>query len=233
MATRSTVLSCRRKLCFAPVARQIHESAKDETAKVVRQSKRKKKNGIDPFTPPPPPSDFPSWAYDKKDFFHYELVHQSKKSLARVGRIHTPHGIVNTPGFVSVGTNGALKAVDHRAADDAGCELMFMNTYHLLVQPGPELIDQMGGLHKFVGRDRPIITDSGGFQLFSLSYGSVEDELNMKSRSGRHGWTNTVMKVEEEGAWFRSYRDGRLIKLTPETTVQAQKAYRSLHSSFP
>jgi len=177
--------------------------------------------------PAPPASSFPSWAFDKRDYFRFELVHQSKLSRARVGRIHTPHGVVNTPGFVSVATNGALKAVDHRAGDAAGCELMFCNTYHLLLQPGPETIAAMGGLHRFVNRDRPIITDSGGFQVFSLSHGSVHDELNMKSRAGRNNWANTVLKVREEGVDFRSYRDGRPVHLSPETSVLAQKAYRS------
>lgn len=131
----------------------------------AKVKKRDKKRKIDPLTPPPPPSEFPSWAYERRDYFFYELVHKSKISNARVGRIHTPHGVINTPGFVSVATNGALKAVDHRAADETGCELMFMNTYHLLLQPGPATIDKMGGLHKFANRSRPIITDSGGFQV--------------------------------------------------------------------
>lgn len=82
-------------------------------------------------------------------------------------------------------------------------------------------------LHKFANRTRPIITDSGGFQVFSLSYGSVNDELNMKSRKGRNGWQNTVVKIREEGADFRSYRDGSLVHLSPESSVLAQKAYRS------
>ena len=209
--------------------RASHEAEAEDAARAAKMAKRnKRKRKQDPLEPPPPASDFPSWAYDKRDYFGYELVYKSKISNARVGRIHTPHGIINTPGFVPVATNGALKAVDHRAADEAGCELMFMNTYHLLLQPGPDVIDAMGGLHKFSNRSRPIITDSGGFQVFSLSYGSVNDELNMKSRKGgKHGWQNTVVKIREEGADFRSYRDGALIHLSPESSVLAQKAYRS------
>ena len=112
------------------------------------------------FQPPPGPSCFPKW--EPRDFFHFELVHQSKKpgSRARVGKIHTPHGVIHTPGFVPVATNGALKFADHRAAADAGADLMFCNSYHLLLQPGPEVIGKAGGLHKFINRDKPIITGS-------------------------------------------------------------------------
>jgi hypothetical protein len=93
---------------------------------------------------PPPledPSSFPSWAFEPRDFFRYELLYQSKISNARVGRIHTPHGIIDTPGFVAVATNGALKGVDFRQADEAGQQLVFCNSYHLMLQPGPEVIE--------------------------------------------------------------------------------------------
>ena len=93
---------------------------------------------------PPPledPSTFPPWAFEPRDFFRYELIYQSKISNARVGRIHTPHGIIDTPGFVAVATNGALKGVDFRDADAAGQQLVFCNSYHLLLQPGPEVIE--------------------------------------------------------------------------------------------
>ena len=76
----------------------------------------------------------------RSDFFRYELLYESKKSMARVGRIHTPHGIIDTPGFVAVATNGALKGLDIRQADAAGQQLVFCNSYHLLLQPGPEVI---------------------------------------------------------------------------------------------
>ena len=86
-------------------------------------------------------STFPSWAYEERDFFRYELIYQSKKSNARVGRIHTPHGIIDTPGYVAVATNGALKGLDFRQADEAGQQLVFCNSYHLLLHPGPEIIE--------------------------------------------------------------------------------------------
>ncbi|MBU6447102.1 MAG: tRNA-guanosine(34) transglycosylase, partial [Verrucomicrobia bacterium] len=151
----------------------------------------------------------------------FEIIHKSKKSRARVGRIHTPHGVIDTPNFVAVGTNGTLKALDNRMVDSIGLQLMFCNTYHLLLQPGPDVIRRAGGLHRFINRQMPIITDSGGFQVFSLAYGSVADEL--KSRGAKkHG--GHVLKISEEGVHFRSYRDGSKVLLTPETSIQTQKA---------
>jgi len=183
----------------APVDKNNEDEESDAAAAALRRAKQSEKRKAkqqakqqDPLEPPPPPSEFPKWAYDKRDYFSYEIVYKSKNSNARVGRIHTPHGIINTPGFVSVATNGAIKAVDHRAADDAGCELMFMNTYHLLLQPGPDVIDKMGGLHKFANRSRPIITDSGGFQVLIYLLSSrvpilTPEELRARSFRCRTG----------------------------------------------
>jgi queuine tRNA-ribosyltransferase len=153
-------------------------------------------------------------------YFKFELIHQSKKSRARVGRIHTPNGIIDTPNFVGVGTNAALKSVDSVTVSQIGMQLMFCNTYHLMLQPGTEVIKNAGGLHTFMNRKMPIITDSGGFQVFSLAYGTVKDEL--KSRGQKKG-DNLVLKTSEEGVLFRSYRDGTKILLTPETSIAAQK----------
>jgi len=187
---------------------------------------------------PPPledPSSFPSWAFEPRDFFRYELLYQSKISNARVGRIHTPHGIIDTPGFVAVATNGALKGVDFRQADEAGQQLVFCNSYHLMLQPGPEVIEEAGGLHKFINRpNSPLITDSGGFQVFSLAYGSVQESLesegelkraNSKRPTNYSPKSGPPVKVTEDGVHFRSYRDGKKIFLTPESTVEAQKSY--------
>src|SRR5438046_1881092 len=107
--------------------------------------------------------------------FSFEILHTSKRSKARVGKIHTPHGVIDTPNFVAVGTNSTLKALDSVAADALNVQLMFCNTYHLILQPGREVIKASGGLHRFMNRRGPIITDSGGFQVFSLAYGSVAD----------------------------------------------------------
>lgn len=154
------------------------------------------------------------------NYFRFELIHTSKKSRARVGKIHTPHGIIDTPNFVPVGTNATLKAVDSHFADELGVQLMFCNTYHLMLQPGTGVIKEAGGLHSFMNRTHPIITDSGGFQVFSLKYGTVKDELKSK---GKKVGDNAVLNVTEEGVLFRSYRDGTVLLLTPERSIQAQK----------
>lgn len=154
--------------------------------------------------------------------FHFELIHRSKKSRARVGRIHTPHGVIDTPSFVAVGTNGSLKALDNSMVNDIGLQLMFCNTYHMMLQPGSKVVKEAGGLHKFINRKLPIITDSGGFQVFSLAYGSVADELKSRGTKKQGG---SVLKINEEGVLFRSYRDGSKVLLTPETSVQAQKDF--------
>jgi len=152
--------------------------------------------------------------------FSFDVVHRSKRSRARVGKIHTPHGTIDTPNFVAVGTNATIKALDSKMLDTIGLQLMFCNTYHLMLQPGTETIKKAGGLHAFMNRNMPIITDSGGFQVFSLMYGTVANEL--KSR-GQKKLDNTVLKINEEGVLFRSYRDGSPVLLTPESSVRAQK----------
>lgn len=152
--------------------------------------------------------------------FRFEIIHESKKSRARVGKIYTPHGVINTPNFVAVGTNGTLKAIDNECVMQIGLELMFCNTYHLLLQPGTDVIKEAGGLHSFINRSLPIITDSGGFQVFSLAYGGVTSELKSSGAKSAEGH---VLKITEDGVLFRSYRDGKKFLLTPETSIQAQK----------
>ncbi|KAL7549871.1 hypothetical protein ACHAWF_013128 [Thalassiosira exigua] len=213
------------------------EDGDGSSPKVVSPASKAPSNAKRPPAPPPPPdaSTFPPWSYDPRPHFRFEVLHESSKSMARVGRLHTPHGVVDTPGYVAVATNAALKGVDWRDADAAGQQLAFCNTYHLMLQPGTEVVEGAGGLHQFIGRrDRPLITDSGGFQVFSLAYGSVHEELSTggelkraslgdKNKSANIGGAPPV-KVTEDGAVFRSYRDGRKFLLTPESTVQAQKA---------
>ncbi len=152
--------------------------------------------------------------------FRFELLHTSTKSRARVGKIHTPHGVIDTPGFVAVGTNGSIKALDNPTVEELGVQLMFCNTYHLMLQPGSKIIKEAGGIHRFINRNQPIITDSGGFQVFSLMYGGVHQELKSQ---GLKKIENSVLKINEEGVLFRSYRDGSPILLTAETSIQAQK----------
>jgi len=122
---------------------------------------------------------------------------------ARRGVLTTPHGVVQTPCFMPVGTRGAVKAITHRDLEDAGAEIILGNTYHLHLRPGDDLIARAGGLHRFIGWPHPILTDSGGYQVFSLA---------------------AMRKVSEAGVEFRSHLDGALCALSPEkaTDIQAQ-----------
>ena len=153
--------------------------------------------------------------------FKFEILHQSTRSNARVGRIHTPHGIIETPHFVPVATNASLKCVSSEQLAQLDVDLIFCNTYHLMLQPGAKAIESLGGLHSFMNRQKPIITDSGGFQVFSLAYGSVANELKSQGMKASSG---TVLKINEEGVRFRSYRDGSEVFLTAESSVDAQKS---------
>ncbi|CAM0117166.1 tRNA guanosine(34) transglycosylase Tgt [Rhabdochlamydiaceae symbiont of Dictyostelium giganteum] len=150
----------------------------------------------------------------------FEITYQSRKSRARVGKIYTAHGVIDTPNFVAVGTNGALKALDSKQVETIGLQLMFCNTYHLMLQPGTSKVKEAGGIHQFINRPLPIITDSGGFQVFSLAYGSVASELKSQGTKKTDG---SVLKITEDGVLFRSYRDGKKILLTPESSIEAQK----------
>ena len=133
----------------------------------------------------------------------FSFTVRSTDGDARLGELQTPHGVVQTPAFMPVGTQGAVKAVRHRELEEAGAEIILGNTYHLLVRPGDELIARRGGLHRFIGWNRPILTDSGGFQVYSLAQRRA---------------------ITEEGAEFQSHLDGARHLLTPEraTDIQAR-----------
>ena len=150
----------------------------------------------------------------------FDIIYQSKKSRARLGRIHTSHGVIETPNFVPVATNASIKGLDSKLVEDLGVDLLFCNTYHLMLQPGSKKIENAGGLHRFMGRTKPIITDSGGFQVFSLAYGSVARELKSQGSKKVDG---SVIKVTENGVLFRSYRNGDVVFLSPESSIGAQK----------
>lgn len=154
--------------------------------------------------------------------------------VCRVGRVTTAHGSFLTPNFVAVGTNGALKAVEWDDAGAQGLDVAFCNTYHLMLHPGIEVIEDAGGLHRFIKRaNMPLMTDSGGFQVFSLLYGTVHEELQFNASLKRqyigHTRSNgrgkkTVMDISERGVVFKSYRDGSCMLLTPESSAHAQKS---------
>src|SRR5256885_5567532 len=131
--------------------------------------------------------------------FSFSLTHTD--GLARRGRMATPHGDVETPAFMPVGTQGAVKGVTHRDLESLGAEILLSNTYHLYLRPGDDLIARRGGLHAFIGWPRPILTDSGGYQVFSLA---------------------ARCTVAEDGVQFRSHLDGAAHLLTPEKAVDIQ-----------
>lgn len=158
----------------------------------------------------------------RKDKDIFSIIHNNMKR--RVGIIHTAHGSINTPSYVPVATNAVIKGCDSQVIDEIDIDLLFVNTYHMLVHPGDLIVKNAGGLHSFMQRKKPIITDSGGFQIFSLRYGGVAQELKSK---GMKKDNNSVIKVTEEGVWFRSYRDGKLLFVSPESTIEAQKNLNS------
>jgi queuine tRNA-ribosyltransferase len=144
---------------------------------------------------------------------------------ARTARLITPHGTVETPAFIPLATRGTVRALDVRDVEDLGYELVLGNTFHLFLAPGAERIERRGGLHRFMGWDRAIITDSGGFQVFSLAHGTVADEI--KGRRGRAGSSGSVLEISERGVRFRSYIDGTERFLGPEESMSVQAALGS------
>jgi queuine tRNA-ribosyltransferase len=134
--------------------------------------------------------------------FGFELLHEDAGSRARTARFTTPHGVVETPAFMPVGTQGTVKGVDPGRLRDTGAQMILANTYHLSLRPGEQTVAALGGLHSFMGWDGPILTDSGGFQVFSLA---------------------DRMTLDESGVRFRSHIDGAPVELTPERSVAIQE----------
>lgn len=155
--------------------------------------------------------------------FNFEIKDQSKTSKARTALLTTPHGTVETPNFVFCATKGAMKAItpDHLRAE--GTQIMLSNTYHLFLTPGPEIVEKMGGLQKFTAWRGPMLTDSGGYQIFSMGFGSVSSEIKGNRNSEQLGWNQTLEKIDEHGATFRSYVDGQILTLTPEKSIDIQR----------
>ncbi len=136
------------------------------------------------------------------NYFSFELQHIDKRTGARAGIFHTPHGDILTPVYMPVGTQATVKGVYPRDLKEAGSQIILSNTYHLYLRPGDELIKEAGGLHKFMNWDRPILTDSGGFQVFSLT------KLN---------------KIKEEGVYFNSHIDGSKHLFSPEKVMSIEE----------
>ncbi len=134
---------------------------------------------------------------------HFEVLKKDNNSRARLGRCHTAHGVFHTPAFIPVGTQATVKAMTPEELRDLGAEIILSNTYHLYLRPGHERIRRLGGLHRFMHWEHPLLTDSGGFQVFSL---------------------NSLMKVSEEGVEFQSHLDGSRHFITPEKAIAIQEA---------
>jgi queuine tRNA-ribosyltransferase len=153
--------------------------------------------------------------------------------LARTGTLHLAHGDVRTPAFVPLATKGAVKTLEPRDVLALGYEMVLGNTFHLLLAPGPERVREFGGLNEFMRWDRAIITDSGGFQVFSMGHGGVADEIKGRGRGGggglgsSDGTTGAILSIDEEGVRFRSYVDGGERFLSPETSMSVQAALGS------
>lgn len=133
----------------------------------------------------------------------YELIHKDKNSGARRGVVHTPHGDIQTPVFMPVGTQATVKTLSPEELKEVGSAVVLSNTYHLWLRPGEDIVKKAGGLHKFMNYDGPILTDSGGFQVFSLAKNKKKD-------------------IVEEGVFFKSHLDGKKLFLTPELSIEIQ-----------
>ena len=131
----------------------------------------------------------------------FTIVHESKATGARVGRVETPHGGFDTPAFMPVGSRGAVKGVTADQLRACGAQIVLANTYHLLLRPGPDVVRGLGGLHRFMGWDGPILTDSGGYQVFSLSH---------------------INAIDDDGVTFRSIVDGSPVRLGPREAMAVQ-----------
>ncbi|MFA6005050.1 MAG: tRNA guanosine(34) transglycosylase Tgt [Patescibacteria group bacterium] len=136
--------------------------------------------------------------------FTFEIKQRSPVSKTRLGTIHTPHGDIETPAFVPVGTKATVKSLIPSEISNLGYNLHFVNTYHMLVHPGPEVVKKAGGLHKFMNWDNCLITDSGGFQVFSLA--------------------SVILKKNEHGVLFRDHYSGQTIDLTPRFSIETQRS---------
>lgn len=137
-----------------------------------------------------------------KPGFQFELLHVDKHCGARLGRLTTPRGVIDLPAFMPVGTCGTVKGLTTDLVESTGSQILLGNTYHLALRPGSEIVAELGGLHQFMGWKHPILTDSGGFQLFSLA---------------------KLTKITEQGATFRSHIDGSKIDFPPERSVEIQE----------
>ena len=151
----------------------------------------------------------------------------ARDGSARAGVLRTAHGDVRTPTFVPLASTATVKSLQADEVAALGYEMVLGNTFHLFIQPGHELIERMGGLHEFMGWGGAIITDSGGFQVFSMGHGSVAEEVKRRAPERREASHGGVVAIDEEGVRFRSYLDGAERFMGPETSMEIQAALGS------
>ncbi len=151
----------------------------------------------------------------------FEIIARDGGSRARAGVLRTPHGDVPTPAFVPLATKATVRGLVPAEVEEIGYSMVLGNTFHLHQAPGDELIAQAGGLHRFMRWERPIITDSGGFQVFSMGHGNVADEIKGRRPAGRQEG-GAIVSIEEEGVTYRSYVDGSERFMGPETSMEIQ-----------
>ena len=154
--------------------------------------------------------------------FSFTVTARDPGSKARCGVINTPHGPLETPNFVFCATKGAMKSVTTEQLRAVGADIILANTYHLFLRPGADWVRESGGLHKMLDWSGPMLTDSGGFQIFSFGYGNVADEIKGKGQRLRE---TKMLRISRHGATFRSYIDGSKKLLTPEDSIAAQRAF--------
>ena len=152
--------------------------------------------------------------------FQFEIIKKDKHSSAKLGILHTPHGSIETPNFIFCATKAAIRGVDVHTLKQCGVDIILSNTYHLMLQPSATIVAKAGGLQEFTRWQGPMLTDSGGFQIFSLNHGGVVDEIKGKGKSER--FKKSFLKLDETGATFRSHIDGSIHQLTPEKSIQIQ-----------
>jgi queuine tRNA-ribosyltransferase len=159
----------------------------------------------------------------------FEVRTKDPGSRGRTGVLRLAHGEVRTPAFVPLATKAVVKTLEVREAGELGFDMVLGNTFHLFLTPGHDLIAQLGGLHRFMRWDRPVITDSGGFQVFSMGHGTVADEIKGRAaQSAAAGErSGAILKIAEEGVTFRSYLDGSTQFMGPETSMEIQAALGS------
>lgn len=170
--------------------------------------------------------------------YSFKITHKLDGTMARAGVLHTPHGDIQTPAFIVGGTQATVKSLTPEMVEGIGGQAILANTYHLMLRPGAEVIEQAGGLGKFMNWDGPTFTDSGGFQVFSLgmAYKKGIDATSHSSKGDAKQAKHTgdqLAKVDDDGVSFRSHLDGSKLRMTPESSMQLQwKIGADIHMAF-